>query len=615
MSSFFMTILNMSLTASYVALIVMAIRFVLGKLRVPRVFSYALWAVVLFRLVFPISFESAFSLIPAKTNAIPHDIGLLQSPAVNTGFAIIDNTVNNAIQVTVPPIEVAASVNSMQVILNIGTLVWLLGIGLLFGYALFSYLGLKRRLAFATRVEGHIFETDQIQTPFVMGFIKPRIYLPTGLGEQYKDYIIKHEQTHLRRYDHLIKPLAFFTLVLHWFNPLIWLSYFLMIKDMEMSCDERVMKETNDDVRSDYSRTLLALASKQSSLLGPLSFGESNVKSRVRNILHYKRPVFWVGAIATVIVLAVSVSAMANPISHVEGQTDEEQQIVNLVEGFGSKLSMVSLLAPKAEVAKSMEETYRDFVSQDLIKEWIENPEIAPGRLTSSPWPERIDVTDVIKRSSDLYEVTGVMIEVTSAEMAEGGVAARRPITLEVRQVGGQWLIDACRVGSYEINQDKDIDVIPPPPLLVTNDDHRVQSVAGYIVLEKNTLYLDEVEVITTESLAQMLGLNLYDPDRIDELELTTGDMPNGYYIHNPSTETVSFELTDDTIYDFTDHQLLFVEHADGNRHYRTTKKDEFIQHLDTSYSNVPRAGTVPFFIEVQDGKVIRITEKFIFTQ
>lgn len=525
MSSFFITVLNMSLTASYVALFVIVIRFVLSKLQVPKVYSYALWAIVAFRLVFPFSFESVFSLIPVEPNVIPQDIGLHQSPAINTGFAFIDNTVNNSIRATLPPVDMAASVNSMQIILEIGALVWLLGIGLLFSYTLFSYLRLKRKLTFATRVEGHIFETDQIQTPFVLGFVKPRIYLPTRLDEQHTNYILKHEQTHIRRYDYLIKPLAFLALVLHWFNPLMWLSYYLMVKDMEMSCDERVLKETRNDIRTEYSSTLLALASKQSALLGPLSFGESNVKSRVRNILHYKRPVFWLGIVATIIVLAVAASTLSNPVTHIEGQTDEEPQIVNLVEGFGSKLSMVSLLAPKDEVAKSMEDNYRDFVSQDLIKGWIEDPENAPGRLTSSPWPERIDVTSVNKLSANLYEVNGVIIEMTSVEMTEGGVAATRSITVEVRKVEGRWLIDACILGSYESNIEKDISAIPPQQMSVPDSDNHMQSLAGYIVLEENTLLIDEVEVITSEYGDRLTGLNLYDPDRIAELNLNENDI------------------------------------------------------------------------------------------
>ncbi|WP_010268239.1 peptidase M56 BlaR1 [Paenibacillus senegalensis] len=321
-SSLFIAVLNMSLTASYVALIVIAIRFILKNLRAPAVFSYALWLVVLFRLVLPFSYESSLSLLPGKTAAIPHNIMYSESPSISTGILFLDHTVNRTIQSAVLPVDETASVNPMEIVVEAGAAIWLLGIAVLLLYGVISYFQVKQKLTFATRVKDNVFETDRIQTPFVLGLIKPKIYLPTGLTRQEQQFIFMHEQTHIRRFDYVIKPLAFLTLVLHWFNPLMWLSYFLMIRDMEMSCDEKVMQLSKEDLRIDYSRTLLALASKQSGLASPLSFGESNVKSRVRNILLFKRPVFWVSVVITVIVAALAISLLANPAqeAQVEGE-------------------------------------------------------------------------------------------------------------------------------------------------------------------------------------------------------------------------------------------------------------------------------------------------------
>ncbi len=313
MSGFFISFLNMSLMASYVALIVIVVRYVLGKARVPKIFSYALWAVVWVRLIVPISFESAFSLIPGKTNVIPRGIGFSQHPAIGTSMGTVDQPMNDSIPTILPPADMTASVNPVQVLMEISASIWLLGAVVLISYALVSYVRLKRRLTYATRIEGNTYESDRIKTPFVMGFIKPRVYLPMGLAGRDKDYILKHETVHIRRYDHLIKPLAFVVLAWHWFNPLVWISYFLMIKDMEMSCDEKVIKETHDDIRTDYSKTLLALASKQSGLIGLLSFGQSSVKSRVRNILHYKRLTFWAGVVMIVVLAALTIGLIANP--------------------------------------------------------------------------------------------------------------------------------------------------------------------------------------------------------------------------------------------------------------------------------------------------------------
>jgi beta-lactamase regulating signal transducer with metallopeptidase domain len=308
MSSYFITALNMSLTATYVAVGVIIFRQLIKK--APKIFSYALWAVVLFRLICPISFESSFSLVFGKTDAIPQNIMQSQNLAVNSGIRIIDNMVNQSII----PVRPEVSANPIGIFLEIAAVIWLLGIAILLCHSALSYFKLKNRLSTATLLRGNIFETDQIRTPFILGFIKPRIYIPTGLGDSELDYVLKHEETHIKRLDHIIKPLAFFALVLHWFNPIIWVSYSLMTKDMEMSCDESVMKQSREDIRASYSRSLFSLSVKQGGPLSPLAFGESNVKSRVKNVLSYKKPSFWMMTAAIIIVLGAAIGLSANPI-------------------------------------------------------------------------------------------------------------------------------------------------------------------------------------------------------------------------------------------------------------------------------------------------------------
>ena len=315
MSSCFITVLNMSLTASYVVLAVIIVRLLLKK--APKIFSYALWAVVLFRLLCPFTFESSLSLIPGKTDAIPHDIVLSPSSSISTGMGMVDNAVNQSIQSSLPAVNPnpAASVNPMGIVIEIGALIWIAGIVALLLYSLVSYFRLKRRLSTATLVRDNIFETDRIQTAFVLGLIKPRIYIPTELSGHELAYIIKHEQIHIKRYDYVIKFIAFLALVLHWFNPLIWLAYFLMVKDMEMSCDESVMKESSEDIRAGYSSSLLSISAKQNALLSPLAFGESNVKSRIKNVLSYKRPAFWAVVVIAIAAIAVSIGLAVNPVN------------------------------------------------------------------------------------------------------------------------------------------------------------------------------------------------------------------------------------------------------------------------------------------------------------
>ena len=298
MTALFINILSMSLTASIVTLAVLFVRFPLSK--APKTFSYALWSVVLFRLIFPFSIQSIFGLMPTSANIIPQDIISLPLPMVQ----------QTAVQLpaAIPTIPLAQESTFAITPIHIATCIWLFGFIILLIYAAVGYIRLKRRTRFATLVQDNIYETDQIETPFVLGLIRPKIYFPVATCHH--DYIVKHEQIHIKRLDYIVKPLAFIVLALHWFNPLMWAAYILMSKDMEMSCDEAVLRSADEDVRRAYSMSLLNLSVKRASLLSPIAFGESNVKGRVRNVLRFKKPAKWLTAISFVAVAAFLVGFM-----------------------------------------------------------------------------------------------------------------------------------------------------------------------------------------------------------------------------------------------------------------------------------------------------------------
>ncbi|MDU5080506.1 DUF5301 domain-containing protein [uncultured Tissierella sp.] len=305
----FIAIINMSLTASYVALGVMIVRLLLKK--VPKIFSYILWSIVLFRLICPFSFESSLSLM--YSSDISKEVIYTQVPNVSNKVETIDNMIN---AVNEKPIKVphsGTSVNPMELALRIGSRLWVLGMIILLSYGLFSYFKLKHRLATAILIQDNIYETDLISTPFVLGFIRPQIYIPVGLDMNDFDYILKHEQMHIRRRDYLIKPIAFIALAIHWFNPIIWISFVLMVKDMEMSCDESVMKQSREDIRGSYSNSLLSISIKQNGLISPISFGGGNTKGRIKNILNYKRPRFWIVFIGIFVVITTGIILLSNP--------------------------------------------------------------------------------------------------------------------------------------------------------------------------------------------------------------------------------------------------------------------------------------------------------------
>nr|WP_302648090.1 M56 family metallopeptidase [uncultured Dysosmobacter sp.] len=328
MHRLFPIVCNMSLTASVVILVVLAVRLLLR--RAPKVFSYVLWAVVLFRLLCPVSVTSAVSLLgalgaPAQERTavtsvveyVPADIVRNMAPAVTPlpqePFPAEpgENIVSTAPGVTQPAAAPASPLSGPVAIL---TLTWLTGMALLLLYSVVSLLRLRRRLVGAVRLEDNIYLADHIPSPFVMGLFRPKIYLPSTLTETERGYILRHEQYHLRRRDHVVKLLSFLALCVHWFNPLVWAAFILAGKDMEMSCDEAVVRELGEDIRADYSASLLSLATGRRIVAGmPLAFGEGDTGGRIRNLLNWKRPQPWIIAVCAVVCVGLIALCAANP--------------------------------------------------------------------------------------------------------------------------------------------------------------------------------------------------------------------------------------------------------------------------------------------------------------
>lgn len=319
LSRFFITVLNMSITASYVIAGVLVLRRLLR--RFPRALSYALWAVVIFRLICPVSFSLPVSLLgflnlgtteTRQVQYVPASIGTMQAPAVTLGMPVLDAVVNPVL----PPANPAASVNPMQVWIVLATIVWLAGVATLIIHGVFSYVNTRRLLDTATHLHDNIYTSDRLGTAFVCGFFNPKIYIPAGTSAEELPYILEHERLHIVRKDYLVKPLAYVAVILHWFNPLVWLSFTLLTRDMEMSCDEGVVNKLGNGVKVHYSNSLLALSMNNSGLVHvcPLAFGESDVKQRIKNILSYKKPSFWLIVVAMVAVLVASLAFAANPL-------------------------------------------------------------------------------------------------------------------------------------------------------------------------------------------------------------------------------------------------------------------------------------------------------------
>ena len=311
MNELFLKIINMSISASWLILAVLILRLVLKK--APKWVNVLLWGIVAVRLICPLSFESALSLIPSS-ETIPLDIEMAAKPTIDSGVPAINSVVNPVLSSFAPPQHVLTSANPLQIWIPILNIIWLIGVGALLLYTAVSYWRLCRKVDTAVRYKGNIFQSENVSSPFVLGIIKPRIYLPFNMNGQDLEHVVAHEQAHIRRKDHWWKPLGFLLLTIHWFNPLMWLAYVLLCRDIEFACDEKVIKELGNEQRADYMQALVACSVNRRMIAAcPLAFGEVGVKERVKSVMNYKKPAFWVIIIAVIICVGVAACFLTNP--------------------------------------------------------------------------------------------------------------------------------------------------------------------------------------------------------------------------------------------------------------------------------------------------------------
>lgn len=304
----FLQLLNMSITAGYVIVAVLAVRLLIRRL--PKIYSYILWSIVAFRLLCPISFSSAFSFFNLnlfenieKEQGLQYVVVAEYDTANQINPVMVNEMVINTKETAMPAVEntgagnVAAGntaegikiMGIKEMIPQIAAIIWILGIGFLLIYTIIALLKIRKQTATAVLLYENIYECEGIHSPFVYGILRPRIYIPFRLQDEEREYILGHEKHHVQRKDYLIKAAAYLIAVVYWFSPLVWLSYYLMCQDMEMSCDEKVIGGMGKEVKQDYSRLLLSFATGRRKLAGPLYFGESNVGKRIKNILKYKK--------------------------------------------------------------------------------------------------------------------------------------------------------------------------------------------------------------------------------------------------------------------------------------------------------------------------------------
>lgn len=377
MDDVFLKLVNLSISASWLILAVLVLRFVLKK--APKWVMPLLWGVVALRLVCLFSIESALSLIPSA-ETIPSEIVTETREPVLYEQATLDIVTNPTLP-SAAEVPVGVSRQQAQVDFNIYSVLWLAGMAALLVHALVSAGKLKRKLATAILLRDNIYESEFVDSPFVFGVVKPNIYLPMHMDEGTAAYVIAHERAHLARRDHWWKVLGYLVLALHWFNPLVWVAYILFCRDIELACDEKVVKGLDGAARADYSQALLSCAAPKRAVAAcPLAFGEGNIKMRVKSALHYKKPAFWVAAAAVLAVVIVAVCFLTNPKS-------ERGSLVWAQKLNAADVASIELYVPAEGKARQYKKLGTEEMAQavELINSsrgtYIEKPETVYGGL------------------------------------------------------------------------------------------------------------------------------------------------------------------------------------------------------------------------------------------
>ena len=311
MDAIFLKLLNMSISAGWLILAVIVIRLLLKK--APKWISCLLWAIVAVRLLCPFSIESTLSLIPSAEILSPAVVQYAQEPEIDTGVTFINSAVNPMMGESFAPAP-GDSVNPLQIWMYVAGILWAVGLSIMLVYAFLGYCRIRRTVQEAIPLQDNIWLCDAVASPFILGIVRPRIYLPSGMDEEQMKYVLVHEEAHLKRKDHWWKPLGYLLLAVYWFHPLVWIAYGLLCRDIEIACDEKVIKDMDMSGKKAYSDALVSCSMQRRMIAAcPLAFGEVGVKERVKTVLHYKKPAFWVILVSVAVCVVIAVCFLTNP--------------------------------------------------------------------------------------------------------------------------------------------------------------------------------------------------------------------------------------------------------------------------------------------------------------
>ena len=380
MNQIFLELLNNAVISSILTIAVMITRVCIKK--APKWITCVLWGMVAIKLVLPFHIESMLSLVPSS-KPIPVNIEYQSVPQIESGVTVINNVVNPVLESNFTSSEVA-SVNPMQVVVSVASIVWMIGVVILCLYLFISYFLLRKKVAASQNIFENVYLCDDVSSPFILGIIKPGIYLPSGMEQDTIECVLEHEKAHLKRFDHIWKPLGFLILIVYWFNPLCWIAYVLLCKDIEFACDEKVTKDKDKVWKATYCQALLDCSAKRRIITAcPVAFGEVSVKDRVKSVLNYKKPAFWIIVVAVMLSVVVAVCFMTSP------KTDEDATETATLTA--EKWAQAFCVGDGAViVSMASQEVIEQFESMEVLERHGDNVYFSFGSSPMLAWPDGI---------------------------------------------------------------------------------------------------------------------------------------------------------------------------------------------------------------------------------
>lgn len=608
----FLNLLNRSIAAGWLIAAVIVLRPVLRK--APKWTRCVLWAIVAVRLVCPLSFESVFSLIPSAEPISPSAVRYSGAPAVDTGILAVNDVMNPAAGES-PDTTVGDSANPLYVLTYIAGIVWAIGLAAMLAAAFIGFWRIRRMVEEAIPLRGAVYICDAVKSPFILGVIRPRIYLPSGMEEAQAEYVLAHERAHLKRRDHWWKPLGYVLLAVYWFNPLIWIAYILLCRDIELACDEKAVNDLNMDGRKAYSEALVACSMQRRPVMAcPLAFGEVGVKERVKMVLNDKKPAFWVIAAAVVACAAVAICFLTNPR---EGDSSEET-LRNQREDESSEEALRNqredVTDGDAQRETTALEAYRPDWTEEQITEEMAKRNSYEEMEKCSFYTEVLDYMENVREVRDISMIFEPMFATDTQYyteedflyvpsqiiwLARWEIYARHGCIFEDEELnryfmGQLWYLPAVAQKDFSdsaLNAYEKENLALLDRLLSMSVPAAYNRLQGYYYIKGsggNSLFLDEVEWVVDAKRAAQLGLG-------------EDDMPGGFYVYNEEESQIGCS--------FAEECSFTILEWDNNYEAAEVDRQTF---LDTINDRGDALSVVPFMVETEDGKIVSVAEQYV---